>query len=53
MNLNRWGITLGIIFLIIVYGYTITSCNDCESNGGVYAKTFGGGYECIEGKEKK
>lgn len=53
MNLNRWGITLGIIFLIIVYGYLIMSCNDCESRGGIYAKTFDGGYECIEGKEKK
>jgi hypothetical protein len=53
MNLERWGITLGTIFVIVVYGSLIVSCNDCEGRGGIYARTFGGGYECIEGKENK
>lgn len=53
MNIERWYITLGTIFVIVVFCLLLSDYIDCTNKGGAYVRTFFGGYTCLENKELK
>lgn len=46
--MERFMLVLVALFLLVAWGSLIYGCEECEAKGGIYAKTFGGVYKCIE-----